>query len=493
MIHEREKVQNSMEIVMLEQLVPQDHILRKIDKYIDFSFIKDLTYDLYCHTNGRPGVDPVVLFKMLFIGYLFGIRSERQLVREIEVNLAYRWFLGYSIMEKIPDASTISKNRTRKFKGKDITQKIFDNIVKQAIEKGFVGGKILYSDSTHIKANANKRKFEKVEVEVTPKEYLEQLDRDVNEDRIAHGKKPLKKKEHIPTKKEIKKSTTDPDSGYMMRDNKPEGFFYLDHRTVDSKNNIIVDVHVTPGNVSDTDPILKRIDRIKETFNFPNKTKYIGLDAGYSTNPIFKGLVDRNLVPVVAYRRSPHKKGMFSKNKFIYDFDKDIYICPNNFALIYKTTTREGYREYRCFEEICSNCPLRDKCISEKSKYKIVRRHIWEDHKDDNKNFLKTEKGKNIYKRRKETVERSFADSKNLHGLRYARMRGNENVREQCLLTASVQNMKKIATKLFSRFRESCLIFRVIKNDTYYNFLINFYPQRHKKNPLFFNRGFSAN
>ena len=172
MIHEREKVQNSMEIVMLEQLVPPDHILRKIDKYIDFSFIKDLTYDLYCHTNGRPGVDPIVLFKMLFIGYLFGIRSERQLVKDIEVNLAYRWFLGYSITEKIPDASTISKNRTRKFKGNDIPQKIFDNIVKQAIAKGFVGGKILYSDSTHIKANANKRKFEKEEVEITPKEYL---------------------------------------------------------------------------------------------------------------------------------------------------------------------------------------------------------------------------------------------------------------------------------------------------------------------------------
>ena len=193
MIHEREKVQNSMEIVMLEQLVPQDHILRKIDKYIDFSFIKDLTYDLYCHTNGRPGVYPVVLFKMLFIGYLFGIRSERQLVKDIEVNLAYRWFLGYSITEKIPDASTISKNRTRKFKGNNIPQKIFDNIVKQAIDKGFVGGKILYSDSTHIKANANKRKFEKVEVEITPKEYLEQLDKDVNEDRIAHGKEASQK------------------------------------------------------------------------------------------------------------------------------------------------------------------------------------------------------------------------------------------------------------------------------------------------------------
>lgn len=490
MIHKREKVQNSMEIVMLEQLVPQDHILRKIDRYIDFSFIKDLTYDLYWHTNGRPGVDPVVLFKMLFIGYLFGIRSERQLVKDIEVNLAYRWFLGYSITEKIPDASTISKNRTRKFKSNDIPQKIFDNIVKQAIAKGFVGGKVLYSDWTHIKANANKRKFEKVEVEVTPKEYLEQLDKDVNEDRIAHGKKPLKEKEHLPTKKEIKKSTTDPDSGYMMKDNKPEGFFYLDHRTVDSKNNIIVDVHVTPANVSDTDPILKRLDRVKETFNFPKKTKYVGLDSGYSTNAIFKGLVDRNLVPVVAYRRSPHKKGMFTKNKFIYDFDKDIYICPNNFSLIYKTTTREGYREYRCFEEICANCPLRDKCISEKNRYKIVRRHVWEDHKDDNKNFLKTEKGKSIYKRRKETVERSFADSKSLHGLRYARMRGNENVREQCLLTAAVQNMKKIATKLFSRFKEIFIVFLCYSEKYLCNFLLIFIHNYARKTLCFLTGGF---
>lgn len=450
MINERKEVQNKMEVVMLEQLVPQNHLLREIDKYIDFSFIRDLTKDLYCHTNGRPGVDPVILFKMIFIGYLYGIRSERQLVKDIEVNLAYRWFLGYSITEKIPDASTISQNRIRRFKDTDIHQKIFDNIVSQAMEKGLVGGKILYSDSTHIKANANKRKLEKVEVEITPKEYIEELDKDVNKDREKHGKKPLKSREKKTETKEIKKSTTDPDSGYMMRENKPEGFFYLDHRTVDSKNNIIVDVHVTPGNVSDSDPILKRIDRITETFKiYP---KYLGLDAGYSTNPIFKGIKDRKIISVVAYRRSPHKKGMYSKNKFIYDFDKDIYICPNNVALIYKTTTREGYKEYRCFEEICLSCPNREKCISDKAKYKIVRRHVWENYKDDNKNFLKTEKGKGIYKRRKETVERSFADSKNLHGLRYARMRGINKVSEQCLLTAAVQNMKKIVRRLSSSF-----------------------------------------
>lgn len=473
MIKERDKIQNQIEVVMIEQLVPQDHLLRKIDKYIDFSFIRDLTNDLYCHTNGRPGIDPVVLFKMIFIGYLYGVRSERQLVKDIEVNVAYRWFLGYSITEKIPDASTISQNRIRRFKDTDISQKIFDNIVLQAMEKGLVGGKILYSDSTHIKANANKRKLEKVEVTITPKDYIEELDKDIDQDRINHGKKSLKPRNEKIETKEIKKSTTDPDSGYMMRDNKPEGFFYLDHRTVDSKNNIIVDVHVTPGNVSDSDPILKRIDRVTDTFKI--KPKYLGLDAGYSTNAILKGIANRKIRSVVAYRRSPHKKGMFSKSKFIYDFDKDIYICPNNYALIYKTTTREGYKEYRCFEEICFNCPYRERCISEKSKYKIIRRHVWEDFKDDNKNFLKTEKGKAIYKRRKETIERSFADSKNLHGLRYARMRGIKKVSEQCLLTAAVQNMKKIARKLSLTYFN--ILFNIILKN-YYNII---YPQFARK------------
>lgn len=108
MINKRKESQNLMEVVMLEQLVPQDNLLRKIDKYIDFSFIRELTNDLYCNTNDRPAVDPVVLFKMLFIRYLYGIRSERQLIKDIEVNLAYRWFLGYSITEKILDAPTIS-------------------------------------------------------------------------------------------------------------------------------------------------------------------------------------------------------------------------------------------------------------------------------------------------------------------------------------------------------------------------------------------------
>jgi len=182
------------EFVSIDSLVPQDHILRKIDKYIDFSFIDDLVKDLYCHDNGRPAVGPKIIVKMLLLGYLFGIRSERQIVREVQVNLAYRWFLGYGFTDKIIDASTISQNRRRRFNGTDIFQQIFDNIVLQAIEHKLISGKVLYADSTHLKANANKRKFIEQQVEKSVKEYVEELDKAVDEDREKHGKKPLKKR-----------------------------------------------------------------------------------------------------------------------------------------------------------------------------------------------------------------------------------------------------------------------------------------------------------
>ena len=450
MLKENNSAQQGLEVVYIENLVPQEHILRKIDKYIDFSFIRELTKDLYCADNGRPGIDPVILFKMILIGYLFGIRSERQLVKEIEVNIAYRWFLGFSLTDKIPSHSTISQNRISRFKDTNIYQEIFDNIVFQAINKKLVDGKILYTDSTHLKANANKNKFTKEQVKRSTKDYLKDLEKAINEDRVAHGKKPLKEKEQVEEFKDIKVSTTDPESGYMNRDGKPKGFFYLDHRTVDSKHNIITDVYVTPGNINDVDPYVERLDIQIKKFNF--KTKHVGADAGYLTNNICKEICERELKAVMGYRRSPHVKGKYTKFKFEYIKEQDVYYCPDLRALEYKTTNRQGYKEYTCKTEYCSKCDKKDKCLSDKSKRKTVYRHVWEDFKDKVTKFTRTDKGKRLYKRRKETIERSFADSKNLHGLRYARFRGINKVSEQCLLTATIQNMKKIAMVLSHYF-----------------------------------------
>jgi len=148
--------QTAFEMVSLDGLVPKDHLLRKIDAVIDFSFIHDRVAGLYCPDNGRPPLDPTLMFKALFIGYLFGIRSERQLVREIEVNVAYRWFLGLKLTDAVFDASTLSQNRRRRYNDTAVAQDIFDAIVEQAIAKGLVDGTVLYTDSTHLKAHANK-------------------------------------------------------------------------------------------------------------------------------------------------------------------------------------------------------------------------------------------------------------------------------------------------------------------------------------------------
>lgn len=455
------------ELVLLENLVSQDHLLRKIDKVIDFSFIDEICRPYYCENNGRPAIEPEKLFRMLFIGYLYGIRSERRLVEEVKVNIAYRWFLGYNLEDKIPDASVIWQNRLRRYNGSDVPQQIFDNIVRQAMEHGLVGGKILYSDSTHLKANANKNKFVEREVQKETQSYIRSLNEAINEDRKLHGKKPLKfngdeQKDNdedenenyfdddkgngggtkVETKK-IKESTTDPESGFMHRDGKPQGFFYLDHRTVDAKANIITDVYVTPGNTNDVKPYIERLKTQIEKFGFT--VKAVGLDAGYNVSNICKQLYDMGIQAAMGKRRGCQQKGKYGKYKFTYIKDWDVYICPERNYLEYVTTDRNGYREYKCKNERCATCPRKQECLSEKQKTKSLRRHVWEDYKDEAYVFTHTDEGKKIYAKRKETVERSFADSKELFGLRYCRMRGLGKVSEQCLLTAAVQNMKKIA------------------------------------------------
>lgn len=246
--------------------------------------------------------------------------------------------------------------------------------------------------------------------------------------------------------REVRQSTTDPDSGFMSRDQKQEMFCYLDHRTTDMKFNIITDAFVTPGNVHDSVPYLQRLDRQIERFKL--EVEAVALDSGYFTNPICKGLSDRNVFGVIAHRRYHPTRGLFPKWKFTYDPEANSYLCPNGQRLPYRTTTREGYREYKSDPKECVDCPLLEECTRSKSHQKVVTRHIWEDHKEKVRLNRLSKSGKELYKYRKEKIERSFADSKQLHGLRYCRLRGIRNASEQVLLTAACQNMKKIATHL---------------------------------------------
>ncbi len=446
MLRKQDSKQSEIEMVILEDLVPENHLLRKISKHIDFNFVREKLSPFYCDDNGRPPVDPVVLFKIYFLGFLYGIRSERQLMREIEVNLAYRWFLGYKINEPIPHHSTLSYNRLHRFQDSDVFRELFDEIVFLAIRKKLVTGEVLYTDSTHLKANANKKKFEKKDVEGTAKHYLDELEEDVNKDRLRHGKKELKDKAKEPEVKEVRVSTTDPESGYMCRDFKEEGFAYLDHRTVDGKHNIITDVHVTPGNVHDSIPYIERLDHQIDRFGFD--VQAVGLDAGYNTVAVCHGLKMRNIYGVLAYKAPSSDKNHIRKKLFEYDSEQDVYICPEGFRLKYQNTGRDGYQQFVSEPEICSKCPRLEECTKDRNHRKLIARHVWEEDKAEmDKNRL-TKEGMEIYKRRKETVERSFADAKQLHGYRYARYRGIMSVTFQCLMTAICQNIKKIANLL---------------------------------------------
>lgn len=314
------------------------------------------------------------------------------------------------------------------------------------MRKKLINGRVLYTNSTHLKASANKHKYKKKQVETSTRNYLEELNEAISTDRKAHGKKPLKPKAEEPATREIKSSTTDPDSGYMVRDGKPKGFFYLDHRTTCGRYNLITDTFVTAGNVHDSVPYLGRLDRQQERFGFA--TKAVGLDAGYMNAPLCKGLEERAIYGVIGYRRPTHIQGRLPKRLYIYNAQDDTYRCPNGQRLTYRTTNREGYREYRSDPKICRTCPLLGQCTSNAQFIKTVTRHVWEEHKEKVDSHRKTAVGKALCKRRKEIIERSFADAKQLHGHRYIRMRGLLRAQEQCLLSAACQNMKKMALLL---------------------------------------------
>jgi len=447
MLKRKESEQMQLELVTYDLLVRPDHLLRKIDAVIDFSFIHSLCAPLYCADNGRPAIDPEILFRMLFVGYLYGIRSEVRLCEEIQDNNAYRWFCGLGLTEKVPDHATISVNRKRRFRNNDIAEQIFQEILNQAQEKGLVGGKILYTDSTHVKALANKHKKVEVTVTRTPKTYIRELDAAVAEERKELGKKKFDDKNDPPTTGKIQQSKSDPDSGQLHKEGKPDGFHYSEHRTVDSRHNIIVNTYITPANVNDNDAIPVILQQIQKRLG--QLPFYMGLDAGYHNAAVAHQLRTNKVQAVLGYRRHTYPHGTYGKFRFQYDPALDCYICPQGCLLKHTTTSREGYRQYCCDTETCQSCPKRTECFGASSKRKMVTRHVWQDDLDQADAFTKTPAGKNIYAWRKQTIERSFADAKQLHGFRYARMRGNANMCEQAFLTAAVQNMKKMASLLW--------------------------------------------
>lgn len=432
-----------LEMIAIEQLVPDNHLVRKIDAAIDFSFIYPLVQEMYSTSRGRPSVDPVVLIKMSFIQYLFGIRSMRKTIEEIDTNVAYRWFLGFGFNDKVPHFSTFGKNYERRFKDSDLFEQIFYRILKEAAEKKLLSSEHVFIDSTHVKASANKRKFEKKIVRKETKAYEERLQKEINGDREDHGKKPFPpdkfEKEEF---KEIKESTTDPESGYYVKDERTKQFAYSFHAAAD-KHGFVLGTIVTPGNIHDStifEPLLKKV------MKNAGKPNAVAADAGYKTPAIAQYLIENKIQPALPYTRPRTKEGYLKKSEFVYDEHYDCYICPGEQILNYSTTTKDGYRQYFSNPTQCKECVFLSQCTQSKNHQKLIQRHVWEEYLEEADHLRHTEENKNIYARRKETIERVFADAKEKHGMRWTTLRGLKKLTMQAMLTFAAMNLKKLAS-----------------------------------------------
>lgn len=445
MMRVNRNIQSEILMTTMEELVPKDSLFRKVDKYIDFTFIYDKVKNLYCSDNGKYGYDPVVLFKLVFIQALDGLKSMRQTCKKVNVDAEYRWFLGIPFGQDTPHFSTFSKNYERRFKDSNIFEEIFIEIVNQAIKYKLVDGTTFYTDSTHKKANANKNKYDDC-IEQNVKQRRKWLEEEINEERKMRGKKEFEYKDEI-EEKHIKVSKTDKESGYYHRDNKEKGFMYLDHRTVDDKCNIIVDCYVTKGNVHDSEPFIDRCEYIKKTFGF--EIKNYAVDSGYITLDIKKYFIDNNIFGVFGYRRYGTPESRKEKSKYEYIKEEDIYYEKETGEVLeYKgLIDKNGYKKYE-----------------NNDKSKIVRRHIkeeWNEHFRENR---LSEKGKKLYQKRKEHVERSFADSKQNHGYRYAMYKGIKKNQHYTWLICAAQNMKNISIKRDNILNKQSLFNNLLEN-----------------------------
>ncbi len=467
-----------VEMVDTEGLMPKEHLLRKIDAAVDFNRIYEIVEPLYSEDNGRPSVDPVVLFKMVLIQHLYGLPSLRRTAEEISANICYRWFLGYTLQEETPHFSTVSYNFRHRFTT-EIVDQVFAWILEEVAEAGYLAPSAVFIDGTHIKANANTKKQVKAEIPVASKRYAKELMEEVNADREAHGKKsfddddappasPKKKRDNTSKKKlarrkkakTVTQSVTDPDSGLFVKGEHKRQFAYEAHTACDA-NGFVLETVVTPGNVHDSVAFDDIYDQVTEKFP---EVETIVADSAYKTPHICKKVFDDDRVLSTAYKRPQTMKGGHEWWKYVYDEYYDCVICPEYQILKYSTTNRDGYREYKSDPKVCANCPTRELCTRSKDCVKTVQRHIWKDYEELADDARYTPKYQKLYARRKETIERVFADAKEKHAMRYTQYRGLAQVTKWVRLKFAAMNLKKLATwKWKSRLHPNCFVLFTLK------------------------------
>ena len=410
---------------------------------MDYDWLYERLDPYYNHDVGRPGTDPVVLIKMVLIQHLYGIPSLRQTHQRIQDTVSYRWFLGYGLLDNIPHFATVSYAFCKRFPP-ELAEEIFEHILNKAINNKMIDPSVVFIDGTHIKASANKKKYQKEQVKKAAKIYEEQLREEVNAEREALGKKRIEDDDDDDPDGETAEktvSTTDPDSGMFVKGDHERQFAYEAHTACD-KHGMVLDVEITAGNIHDSVAWDSVYDKVTERFQ---NAKFIVMDAGYKTPWIAKKTLDDSRIPILPYTRKGYKEGQFRPWEYEYDVETDSFTCPRGEKLRHTTTTKEGKRIYRSTPAICRNCPCREQCGANEKGQKVLQTHIWQEYLDIVEALRKTERGKELYAKRKETIERVFADAKEKHAMRYTQHRGLARVSSWVRLKFAAMNLKKIA------------------------------------------------
>jgi transposase len=408
----------------LEDQIPKDHLLRVIDDQIDLSFVRERVKGLYSAT-GRPSIDPEMLLRLLLVGYLYGITSERRLLEEVRMNLAYRWFTRLDLEQEVPDHSTFSKNRHGRFRESGVFREIFEEIVRRCLQAGLVEGKNLAVDGTMIEANASPQS----RIPRTAREYLTELEKD------------------NPVSDRKMTSTTDPDAVWAKKVG-PAKMAYFDNYLIDTRSRVILGVEATPALFhQETVAARKMVEQVQRLGLRPEA---LGADKAYGSGEFLAWLLGRGVQPHIAVIDRRHQTdGHFTRDQFRYEPAENAYYCPEGKVLSFRGRRREsqGY-VYRSNEAQCEGCPQKKRCTS--GPY----RRLFVHEQESVRQAVRALAGTPAYERSRRArykIEALFAELKQRMRLGRVRLRRLWNVSEQFLLAATAQNLKRLARFLAQR------------------------------------------
>jgi transposase len=428
----------------LDRHVPADHLMRAIDRFVDLEGIRAHLASHYSPI-GRPSIDPELMIRMLLVGYCHGIRSERRLCEEVHLNLAYRWFCRLGLDGDVPDHSTFSKNRHGRFRDSDLLRRLFETVVGRCMAEGLVGGEAFAVDASLIVADAHRQRGVAQAGELDPAsnravtEYLAVLD-----DTAFGGATPVEPKFISPT---------DPAARWTAASDGPAIYAYADNYLIDLKHAVIMDVEATTAVRQAEVTAAKTM--IERTANRLNVTPArLAADTGYGSAEMLAWLVDEQAIEphIPVFDKSARKDGTFSRDDFTYDQDADAYVCPSGktlrkyrrpFATPRIGVTKDNTMLYRASKFDCDACALKAQCCPNAPARKVPR-SIHEAARDTARAIAKTE-AYIVSRRERKKVEMLFAHLKRILRLDRLRLRGPCGARDEFLLAATAQNLRKLA------------------------------------------------